>query len=177
MSSFHKAEAAFSKLPFGRSRPRREVPMQNSSRAQSPMASLLIVDNEDRIRRSLETMFRNEGFETYSTWSAHEALDLLRERGFHVIVVGDHLPDLHYPEFLRRASHWPGAYIVLMRSSARRLRRHKVSAAAAVVHRMDEEEIRRAVAARPHPSACSKPINWIIRDMPTARANQESHHS
>lgn len=116
------------------------------------MARLLIVDNDDRVVNSLETMFKAEGVDTRSTWSAREALELVRACPFDVVLVGDYLPDFHYGEFLKRAGQQSTAtHIVLMHTGkppATGMRRRSALGAVAVVDKTDPEQIRQAVMAQ-----------------------------
>ena len=65
---------------------------------------VLIVDNNENVLGTLQRVLENTGFDTRTTWSGFEALDLLKTEDFQVLLVDDYLPDLHSSDFL---SAWP----------------------------------------------------------------------
>ena len=119
---------------------------------QGRRSSVLIVENDDHALTFLEALAKNEGFDSRATWSGHEALALIESRHFDVVLLNDHLPDLYYGDFLKRANRQlPHPYIVVMRKgkpSPGAMRRHKVLGAAAVIDKNDIGQIRRLLAAR-----------------------------
>ena len=79
---------------------------------------VLIVDNDDRALWKFQEALENAGFETFATWSGHEALALLRTGEFRVLLVDDYLPDVHSHDFLERVARLPmQPAIVVMHSS------------------------------------------------------------
>jgi CheY-like chemotaxis protein len=83
---------------------------------------VLIVDNDDRVLWKFQEALENAGFDTYATWSGHEALVLLRSGEFRVLLVDDYLPDVHSHDFLERVARLPAQpAIVVMHSSPPRL--------------------------------------------------------
>ncbi len=64
--------------------------------------TLLLVDDEERILRSLRMLFLT-GYNVLMTTDAHEALRILRERRVHVIVSDQRMPIMLGAELLRNA--------------------------------------------------------------------------
>ena len=56
---------------------------------------VLIVDNNEDVLNTLDKLLTEEGFDTRTTWSGHEALALIRSQPFDVLLVDDYLADLH----------------------------------------------------------------------------------
>jgi len=63
---------------------------------------ILIVDNEEKESKRLEAMARGAGYDTITTWSGLEALDLLKSGKINVLLVSSYLPDLYIGDFLAR---------------------------------------------------------------------------
>jgi DNA-binding NtrC family response regulator len=120
--------------------------------SQQHRSSVLIVDNDEHILTSLEALVKNEGFDSRTTWSGHEALALIESHPFDVVLVNNHLPDLYYGDFLKRASKQvPHAYIVVMQKGKPlpgAMRRHKSLGAVAIVDKKDTEQIRQVLITR-----------------------------
>jgi CheY-like chemotaxis protein len=111
---------------------------------------ILIVENDDRVLDSLETLVRSEGFDLRTTWSGREALALLQSQPFDLVLVDSHLPDIYYGEFLRLASRHTRSIVVMQagRAQPSAVRRHKTLGAAAVVDKGDPRQLRQLLAAR-----------------------------
>ncbi len=62
---------------------------------------VLIVDGDEQVLMNLEHLLEDEGIDTTTTWSARQALELLRSAGFDCLLMGDHLPDLSCEQLLR----------------------------------------------------------------------------
>lgn len=60
---------------------------------------VLIVDNNQCALDAFKQVFARVGFDTRTTWSGREALELLGSQEFDVLLVDDYLPDLHACEF------------------------------------------------------------------------------
>ncbi|HEU5398064.1 MAG TPA: response regulator [Gammaproteobacteria bacterium] len=67
----------------------------------SEKATLLLVDDEERVLRSLEMLFKHR-FKVLSTTDGNEALELLRRERVHVIVSDQRMPVMTGVELLRR---------------------------------------------------------------------------
>ena len=81
-------------------------------------SKVLIVDNNQCALEAFEQVFARVGFDTRTTWSGREALELLGSQEFDVLLVDDYLPDLHAGEFLNRVSQLPvQPWIVVMQAS------------------------------------------------------------
>jgi CheY-like chemotaxis protein len=65
---------------------------------------VLIVDNNENVLGTMQRVLENTGFDTRTTWSGFEALDLLKTEDFQVLLVDDYLPDLHSSDFLSRVA-------------------------------------------------------------------------
>lgn len=63
---------------------------------------ILIVDNDEKESKRLEAMVRGAGYDTITTWSGLEALDLLKSGKIDVLLVSSYLPDLYIGDFLAR---------------------------------------------------------------------------
>ncbi len=62
---------------------------------------VLIVDNDEKVLIALERALEQEGYETETAWDLPEGLDVLAEGGFHLLLVGDHPPELNCERVLR----------------------------------------------------------------------------
>lgn len=79
---------------------------------------VLIVDNSQCALEAFQKVLARVGFDTRTTWSGREALDLLGSQEFDVLLVDDDLPDLHACEFLSRVGQLPvQPWIVVMQAS------------------------------------------------------------
>jgi CheY-like chemotaxis protein len=113
---------------------------------------VLIVENDERVLHSLETMVKDEGFQIRTTWSGREALALLQSQSFDLVLVDNHLPDIYCGEFVKQASRHSRSIVVLQagRPMPTSLKRYKTLGAASVVDRGDPQQIRQILAARHH---------------------------
>jgi CheY-like chemotaxis protein len=66
------------------------------------MAKLLIVECDDHTNGRFQEIFAARGFDTFGTWSGHEALRLLESAEFNIVLVDNYLPDLYVGDFLER---------------------------------------------------------------------------
>jgi DNA-binding response OmpR family regulator len=62
---------------------------------------VLVLDYDERVLIDLEQVLEDEGFATTTTWDLQEALDLLAQRDFDLLLVGDHPPEVRCAEFLK----------------------------------------------------------------------------
>jgi DNA-binding NtrC family response regulator len=67
----------------------------------SEKANILLVDDEERVLRSLEMLFRHR-FKVYTTTDGNEAVDICRRDRVHVIVSDQRMPVVTGVEVLRR---------------------------------------------------------------------------
>jgi CheY-like chemotaxis protein len=74
-----------------------------------PRKKILIVDNNEPVRGTIERVLGTAGSDTRTTWSGREALELLGSEEFDVLLVDDYLPDLHCSEFLSRVGKLPSS--------------------------------------------------------------------
>ena len=68
-------------------------------RKQRP--KLLIVDNDESVLIALQQVLEEEGYETTTLWNMTEALLLMQDRNFDLLLVGDHPPDLNCERVLK----------------------------------------------------------------------------
>ena len=126
--------------------------MHDHKQRRHAAAKVLLVDNDDHFLSTLERLFKSGGFETCITWSGHEALRLLHDSGFDAMLFGDHLPDLHYSEFVRRARQQAAdTYIVLMQNhkhTLRKTRNRHHKEVDAIVQKANPDQILETVAQR-----------------------------
>jgi CheY-like chemotaxis protein len=112
---------------------------------------ILIVDNDQRALEAFEKVLAKVGFDTRSTWSGREALELLRSREFDVLLMDDYLPDLHACEFLSRVGQLPvQPWIVVMQASmptTNDLLRYASLGALSVVRKHHLAEVCKAVSS------------------------------
>lgn len=62
---------------------------------------ILIVDNDEKVLIELERALEQEGYETETAWNLPEGLDVLADGRFHLLLVGDHPPELNCERVLR----------------------------------------------------------------------------
>lgn len=82
------------------SSPSPSAPIPCNAKADQP--TLLFVDDEERILRSLRMMFV-QNFNVRTTTSGHEALDILRREPVHVLISDQRMPIMTGVELLRQA--------------------------------------------------------------------------
>ena len=75
--------------------------------AESRNQRILIVDNDEKESNRLEAMVREAGYDTISTWSGLEALELLESQKIDILLVSSYLPDLYIGDFLARVRSLP----------------------------------------------------------------------
>ena len=63
----------------------------------------LVLDDDERVRISLETFFADEGFRTQSASSGEEALEVLKAYAADVVIVDIRLPGMDGDRFMREA--------------------------------------------------------------------------
>ena len=62
---------------------------------------ILICDTEVETLLDLEQMLEDAGFDTTTTWNAIDVTRLLEERLFHLLIMGDHPPQMDAEIILR----------------------------------------------------------------------------
>jgi DNA-binding NtrC family response regulator len=65
--------------------------------------NILITDDDDRCREALRDIMEPEGFRTLLASSGEEALDIVRERSVHLVLLDMHMPTLTGLETLQLA--------------------------------------------------------------------------
>lgn len=75
--------------------------------AESRNKRVLIVDNDEEESRTLGVMLQRAGYDSTTTWSGLEALELLKSREYNILLVSSYLPDLYVGDFFERLSRLP----------------------------------------------------------------------
>lgn len=75
--------------------------------AETQNKRVLIVDNNDEESRALGVMLQRAGYDSISTWSGLEALELLKVGKYDILLVSSYLPDFYVGDFFERLSHMP----------------------------------------------------------------------
>ena len=74
----------------------------------APLPSVLVVDDEKNMRRSLLTLLEDEGYTARAAESAEEALDLLAHEKFFMVITDARLGGMSGYEFLPKVHRqWP----------------------------------------------------------------------
>jgi CheY-like chemotaxis protein len=63
---------------------------------------VLVVDNDENVLLQLEHALETEGYQTTTAWSGQQALDLLAQRSFDLVVLDDQLSDSSAEELLKQ---------------------------------------------------------------------------
>jgi diguanylate cyclase (GGDEF)-like protein len=81
---------------------RRRFPLPGAFAATRPERTLLLLDDEENVLRSLVRLFRRDGYRILTANSVREAFDLLASNAVQVIVSDQRMPDMSGTEFLGR---------------------------------------------------------------------------
>ena len=68
---------------------------------------ILIVDNDEQESSKLAATLQHAGYDTITTWSGLEALELLKSQKIDILLVSSYLPDLYIGDFLERLRSLP----------------------------------------------------------------------
>lgn len=79
---------------------RRRFLLPGAFAATRPERSLLLLDDEENVLRSLARLFRRDGYQILTASSVREAFDLLASNAVQVIVSDQRMPDMSGTEFL-----------------------------------------------------------------------------
>ncbi|MFA4842657.1 MAG: response regulator [Candidatus Omnitrophota bacterium] len=66
------------------------------------MLSLLVVDDDVAVLKSLEKLFKKEGYEVICAWSGTQALAWVAKRDFNLVIIDIRMPDLDGVETVKR---------------------------------------------------------------------------
>ena len=75
--------------------------------AESRNQRILIVDNDEQESNRLEAMVQGAGYDTITTWSGVEALELLKSQKIDILLLSSYLPDMYIGAFLARLDNLP----------------------------------------------------------------------
>lgn len=81
---------------------RRRFLLPGAFAATRPERTLLLLDDEENVLRSLVRLFRRDGYHILTASSVREAFDLLASNAVQVIVSDQRMPDMSGTEFLAR---------------------------------------------------------------------------
>jgi len=85
----------------------------------APLPPVLVVDDEKNMRRSLETLLGDDGYEVCAAESAEEALDLLASNEFFMVITDARLGGMSGYEFLAKArGRWPELPVLMLTAYA-----------------------------------------------------------
>ena len=88
---------------------------EQTSLAKSDKITLLIVDDEASILKSLKRVFHGLNYRLVLADSAQKALDFMRSNAAHVIISDMKMPDINGPQFLSRvAKDFPHTYRIVL---------------------------------------------------------------
>src|SRR5271170_5945921 len=74
----------------------------------APLPPVLVVDDEKNMRLSLQTVLKDEGYAARAVESAEEALDILAQEEFFMVITDARLGGMSGYDFLRKIhSQWP----------------------------------------------------------------------
>jgi DNA-binding response OmpR family regulator len=59
---------------------------------------ILVIDDDEGVLMTLESLLENEGYETITAWSGQEGLALLRSQEFDLVLLDDYLRDVEHEE-------------------------------------------------------------------------------
>ncbi|MGH9522647.1 MAG: response regulator [Terriglobales bacterium] len=106
---------------------------------------ILIVDNDEKVLIELERALEQAGYETETAWDLPEGLDVLADGRFHLLLVGDHPPELNCERVLRvLAREGVEVPVIVMHTRPRHPFAEQFIAhlgAAGVVCKWDQEEV------------------------------------
>jgi CheY-like chemotaxis protein len=81
--------------------------LQEVGMSESRNQRILIVDNDEKESNRLEAMLQGAGYDTITTWSGVEALELLKSRKIDILLLSSYLPDMYIGAFLARLGDLP----------------------------------------------------------------------
>ena len=136
--------------------------LPRSGKRRNPHADrVLIVENDDTARGTIQLLLEQAGFGVSATWSGFEALQLVESGEFGTLLVNDYLPDLYIRDFLERLCRSAMCpCVVLMQAEAPvpgDLRRYRSIGVAAVVDKRDTVRLLQAVSSFGAPKAPAEP--------------------
>ncbi len=78
-------------------------------------AKILIIDNDDKVRKSLEKDLGEEGYQVFSVTGGEEALQTLEKKEFDLAVLELQLTDMKVEEVMRRANRsYPETQLIIL---------------------------------------------------------------
>ena len=113
---------------------------------------ILILDEDDRVLLALKDALETAGYETWTTWSGHEALALIDTGNFDVLLTANYVPDIHVGELFRRISEMSiQPWIIVMEDFMPPrvdLRLHRVLGISALVDKRNPTKVRELISSQ-----------------------------
>ncbi len=95
--------------------PDREEIMETTFKKGKQLETLLCVDDEVNVLRSLKRLFRAETFRVLTAESSEKAFAILAKEQVHVVMVDQRMPDMTGTQFLQRVrEHYPATIRVVL---------------------------------------------------------------
>ncbi|MEJ2008907.1 MAG: response regulator [Acidobacteriota bacterium] len=85
---------------------------------QAAKKRILVIDDDERVLISLESLLETEGYETTTAWSGKEGLELLRSQMFDLVMLDDYLWDIEHEEILKEIRRMEIQPLVILTESA-----------------------------------------------------------
>jgi CheY-like chemotaxis protein len=112
---------------------------------------ILILEDDDRVLWALKDALETAGYETWTTWSGHDALALIDTGNFDVLLTANYVPDIHVGELLRRISEMSiQPWIIVMEDFTPPrvdLRHYRVLGFSALVDKRDPVKVRQLISS------------------------------
>ena len=65
-------------------------------------AKVLVVDHDEEILTTLESLLEDDGFDTTTAWTGLDALKAINGKGFDLVLVSDYLPDMDAEKLIQQ---------------------------------------------------------------------------
>lgn len=109
---------------------------------------VLIVDYQADVLITFERLFENAGFDTTTTWSGLNALQLTRASSFDIVLVNEHLSDMPVAEFVRQMAAIGKPCMIMQGSRPQLEARSSLLGAAGVISKRSPVDIIGIVSAK-----------------------------
>jgi CheY-like chemotaxis protein len=78
---------------------------------------VLVVDDDESVLSLLDQLLEEAGYETTTAWGGREAVEILRQSAFDLVLLDDYLPDLPSEEVLRQLRRLTDSTLVIVMQS------------------------------------------------------------